>query len=277
MLHGTPRERESASIAESVHNYTLTTPGNKGREAMAYLTFIIDHYTNLPLFTVFMHGHERSWHQVERADLKIRALNFTAVAEDGYSNIRCTEIPQCVPGHHLDLTKGPDAIPVPALKVLPAFWRLVFPDGPAPPSKLGVVGTAQFVVSRAAIRARPLEFWKGLRRPLERDHEEVEKLMPELKIGEANQNREREESYNLGRVYEKMWHVFFGKPDYHCFGEMHCREVTFSNAITCDRYIGRNEESQAWQDIKCQVDDAAMARAAETQATAIQEAMARNV
>lgn len=39
-------------------NY-LTLPSSDGREGLAYLTFIVDHYDNLPDYAVFVHGHDR--------------------------------------------------------------------------------------------------------------------------------------------------------------------------------------------------------------------------
>jgi len=47
----------------------LHTPRNKGHEAMAYLTFLIDHYDLLaknvngtaPDILIFMHSHQRAW------------------------------------------------------------------------------------------------------------------------------------------------------------------------------------------------------------------------
>jgi hypothetical protein len=35
---------------------------NKGREAMAYLTYIVENYDNLPESMAFIHSHEESWH-----------------------------------------------------------------------------------------------------------------------------------------------------------------------------------------------------------------------
>ena len=37
-------------------------PANKGQEAMAYLTYIIQNYDNLPESMAFIHSHESSWH-----------------------------------------------------------------------------------------------------------------------------------------------------------------------------------------------------------------------
>jgi hypothetical protein len=41
----------------------VTTIENKGKEASAYLKFIIDRYESLPDHTAFIHGHETSYHQ----------------------------------------------------------------------------------------------------------------------------------------------------------------------------------------------------------------------
>jgi hypothetical protein len=38
-------------------------PVNKGNEASVYLKYIIDHYDQLPIHTIFLHCHEFSWHQ----------------------------------------------------------------------------------------------------------------------------------------------------------------------------------------------------------------------
>ena len=40
----------------------LTVAKNKGRESMAYLTYIIDNYDNLPEYMVFLHSLRYQWH-----------------------------------------------------------------------------------------------------------------------------------------------------------------------------------------------------------------------
>lgn len=39
-------------------------PKNKGRESMAYLTFMIDHYDDLPDVVLFFHAHKVGWHNL---------------------------------------------------------------------------------------------------------------------------------------------------------------------------------------------------------------------
>jgi hypothetical protein len=47
-------------------NATLSTPANKAKEAMPYLTYIIDNYHNLPSTMAFIHSHRggypEAWH-----------------------------------------------------------------------------------------------------------------------------------------------------------------------------------------------------------------------
>lgn len=45
--------------SESTH---FTVPKNKGREAMVYLTYIINNYSDLPDIVVFMHSQRYQWH-----------------------------------------------------------------------------------------------------------------------------------------------------------------------------------------------------------------------
>lgn len=277
VLRSTAYDHAHATVENPLNPHTLRTPTKNGREAIAYLTWIIDNYQNLPFFTVFMHGHERSWHMVERADDKLRALNFTDVALNGYTNIRCSETPQCLPGHGMDLSKASDTIKPRSLNFLPQFWRIIFPfdDDPPLPENLQVIGTAQFIVPREKILARPLEFWQGLRQPLTRTLKELEEMMPDLRKTDVDTSQEAQLSHVLGLVYEKIWHVVFGQPAEYCVAEDHCRSVTFAGAIECDKYIGYAEQSMGWERIKCRTDQDAMTRAALTQADAIGAAKRR--
>ncbi|KAK8210096.1 hypothetical protein M8818_003583 [Zalaria obscura] len=72
----------------------LQVPANRGHEAMAYLTFLIDNYDNIPESgAVFVHGSRWAWHNdhkdYDNAAL-LTALNMsTALAPFGYHNLRC--------------------------------------------------------------------------------------------------------------------------------------------------------------------------------------------
>jgi hypothetical protein len=72
----------------------LPVPANRGHEAMAYLTFLIDNYADFPAAgAVFVHGSRWAWHNdapdYDNAAL-LAALNVSrALAPWGYHNMRC--------------------------------------------------------------------------------------------------------------------------------------------------------------------------------------------
>jgi hypothetical protein len=62
-------------------------PANKGHEAMAYLTNIIDHYDRLPNVTMFVHYHRYSWHTDapnQDQSLMLESLRLDTVVRKGY-------------------------------------------------------------------------------------------------------------------------------------------------------------------------------------------------
>ncbi|EAW11066.1 DUF3431 domain-containing protein [Aspergillus clavatus NRRL 1] len=82
---------------------TLQVPANRGHEAMAYLTFLIDNYEHIPAAgAVFVHGSRFAWHNdhpiYDNAAL-LSALNVpAALQQDGYHNLRCDwSISTCPP------------------------------------------------------------------------------------------------------------------------------------------------------------------------------------
>ena len=72
----------------------LQVPANRGHEAMAYLTFLIDNYADISAAgAVFVHGARWAWHNdaldYDNAAL-LAALNVSAaLALSGYHNLRC--------------------------------------------------------------------------------------------------------------------------------------------------------------------------------------------
>jgi hypothetical protein len=72
----------------------LQVPANRGHEAMAYLTFLIDNYAAIPSAgAVFVHGNRWAWHNdipdYDNAAL-LRSLDVErALQPAGYHNLRC--------------------------------------------------------------------------------------------------------------------------------------------------------------------------------------------
>ncbi|OAL71684.1 hypothetical protein A7D00_3713 [Trichophyton violaceum] len=60
----TPFIYTTESLSEKGFLVPYPAPGYEiqGREAVAYLTFIVDYYESLPDYSVFIHANENQWH-----------------------------------------------------------------------------------------------------------------------------------------------------------------------------------------------------------------------
>lgn len=84
----------TADAPVDTHSTHLQVPANRGREAMAYLTFLIDNYADVPAAgAVFIHGTRWAWHNdaLDYDNVALLAiLNVSAaLAPSGYHNLRC--------------------------------------------------------------------------------------------------------------------------------------------------------------------------------------------
>jgi len=125
---------------------------NIGREASAYLRFIVNYYNKLPKHIAFIHGHEHAWHQRFPGSL------FEAIRRakcDHYDFIS------------LNLHHSPSDLLVPGNMYFEAakhIWPLLFQPHvgkPYPEAIKRMDLGAQFIVSRNAIKKYPLDVWKG--------------------------------------------------------------------------------------------------------------------
>ncbi|KAL2126036.1 hypothetical protein VTI74DRAFT_1895 [Chaetomium olivicolor] len=174
-------------------NAPLTVPKNKGKEATVYLTYIIDHYDDLPDIVLFFHAHRYAWHNNillnQDAALTLKRLNLERVARMGYMNSRCEHKPGCPDWIHIDRPEVDwDFFRKPEEPhFTKAIWREVFPGIPPPPA-LAAQCCAQFMVTRERIRGVPRERYEFIRKWL------------------LNTNLEDQLS---GRVLEYTWHYIF--------------------------------------------------------------------
>ena len=129
---------------------------NNGHEALAYLSYIIDSYTDVPDVVIFMHAHRFAWHNNALLDkdsaLMVRHLSPERVTREGYMNLRCHWDPGCPdwlkPGEmDYDEYKREQ-------KVLAKSWPELFPRERLP-SVLAQPCCAQFGVSRERIQVYP--------------------------------------------------------------------------------------------------------------------------
>ncbi|CAI7663247.1 unnamed protein product [Penicillium crustosum] len=166
----------------------LHPPKNKGHEVMIYLTYIVDHYDQLPDVAVFMHSHQFAWHNdnlfAGDAAQLLRRLNLNRVIREGYMNTRCGFGPGCPAWMH------PGALEADESKqeeiMLARAWGELFPDQEIP-SVLAQPCCAQFALSRDRIRSIP-----------------------------------RARDYITGRIWEYLWQFIFTGEAVLCVEESVC-------------------------------------------------------
>ena len=178
---------------------TLTTPMNKGRESMAYLSYLIDNYAALPSTLVFLHSHRSGFLSAWHTDTPLhdnvdalRSLRIPFIQKNGYANLRCNWNPGCLEAHRHNA------------HVTPEVWSDVFAgtsteakglghpgsDAAQAPTLVGAACCAQFAVSRDQVLVRPLS-----------DYERFREWIVDTEKSDAKS----------GRVLEFLWHVIFGK------------------------------------------------------------------
>jgi len=196
----------------------LATPVNKGREAMAYLTYIIDNYNgSLPSIIAFLHSHRKGFLEAWHTDaplhdnvVAIQSLQLDFVIQNGFVNLRCNTNPGCTKGFK---RKNPH--------VTGEIWQEVFDGTTTLPMTLNATDVADEPVSTRQDRERARYMHMGvasaccaqfavsrdqvLRRPLE-DY---------VKIRQWVMETDRDDAHS-GRIMEYLWHVIFGKDVVYC-------------------------------------------------------------
>jgi hypothetical protein len=162
-------------------------PANKGHEAMIYLSYIITNYNLLPDYSIFIHGHLKSWHQEGDIVGLINSLHIPALDRYGYIPLRCDWYPSCPaeirPLDHNVTVWGPGVHREDAEREIGKAWNELFGSVELP-RIIASQCCAQFVVTRNAIRRRSRADYERMRKWL---------LQSEL-IDDIS-----------GRVFEKLW------------------------------------------------------------------------
>ncbi|KAI1332457.1 hypothetical protein F5Y16DRAFT_420518 [Xylariaceae sp. FL0255] len=177
----------------------LTVPKNKGREAMVYLTYIINHYDDLP---DNIHNDDPNYDALPA----LSNLQIPYLQEAGYVNLRCAWVIGCPAEIRpmFDEERTHDAEPMTKHIYRKAFEDL-FPDLSVP-DIVAVSCCSQFAVSRETIQRRPKNEYMFFRRWL-LDTPLADDL--------------------TGRVFEFSWHIIFGKEPVHCPSASECYCKTF--------------------------------------------------
>ncbi|KAL2802604.1 hypothetical protein BJX63DRAFT_425944 [Aspergillus granulosus] len=201
----------------------LHPPKNKGHEVMIYLSYIIEHYDELPDIIAFMHSHQFAWHnddlfQGNAADI-LQRLRPERVVREGYMNLRCGWGPGCPDWLHPGTLEEDESKQEEIM--LARSWGEIFPDDPIP-NVLAQPCCAQFAVSRERVHAIPLARFVFYRDWV---------LRTQLS------------DYISGRIWEYLWHVVFTGQNVVC----HKEHVCF-----CDGYgicFGGEDEYNAFRNL----------------------------
>ena len=185
---------------------------NKGREAMAYLTFLIDHYHNLPSTMVFVHPHLQAWPQAWHTDAddynqvsSIRSLKLDYVQEHGYANMRCIHGPGC-PDEIQPFRQEEHRTAEHAMR---DAWPYMFGGNISSiPKTIAQPCCSQFAVSKAQVLQRS-----------QGDYIRYRQWLLDTPIDDATS----------GRVFEYLWHVIFGKEPVYCPELFSCRCQQFGH------------------------------------------------
>ncbi|KAM0313913.1 hypothetical protein ACHAO8_005159 [Botrytis cinerea] len=201
---------DSSALLKSSQK-VLQVPANRAHEAMPYLTFLIDNYANIPATgAVFVHGNRYQWHndhpQYDNLDLLSRLDLESALAEDGYHNLKCdwslsTCSDKAVAQGSLETSMQASLQPWDKRAVsdaaMPKALRVLFGEGKQL-SRTDVVKSqccAQFVVSRKSIWKHEREEYVALRQWL------------------LNPDGAPKDDKVAGRILSYLWHVLFLEQD----------------------------------------------------------------
>ncbi|ODH49013.1 hypothetical protein GX48_04838 [Paracoccidioides brasiliensis] len=183
----------------------LRIPKNKGREAMVYLTHIIDHYDDYrdDAAILFLHADQDQWHNDdEKYDGKrmLQRFSIPHLVREGYVNMRCHPYPGCTTG--LDLTTSPAGENSESATIAGFLqnFATLFPNSTLP-KQIAVGCCAQFGVTAGTIRQNSRERYVLLRQWL------LDTALSD---------------HISGRLMEYMWHILFGKPARHCPDPQQC-------------------------------------------------------
>lgn len=182
------------STLDPLTNSTLRTLRNKGKEANAYLAYIVQNYNNLPSTIAFIHTHKdgypNAWHtdNLDHSNVvSLQNLNINFIQSNGYANLRCTHDPGC-PREVMPFRNPPENHRTTEL-AMPGAWRDLFNNTDVP-HVLATPCCAQFAVSSKQVQKRPMAEYK-----------KYYTWLMETPLDDETS----------GRVLEYLWHVLFGQ------------------------------------------------------------------
>lgn len=173
-------EEMSKDVLNNLDCKSCPTMQNKGKEATAYLNYIINNYENLPNKIAFIHGHEYAWHQSGPYNL-ISMILRAKVDEYGYVSLNNNFLPLSTNKNYI-------------FNLLKKYWKDYFYEylGELPNEFIHDC-CAQFIVSKELILKHPKQAYQ--------------KWYNLCNIINSNKEDEKDENYAI--MFEYIWYIIF--------------------------------------------------------------------
>ncbi|THC89006.1 hypothetical protein EYZ11_011547 [Aspergillus tanneri] len=181
-----------------------STPSNKGREGMAYLTHIIDNYDSLTDVTVFMHGGASQWHNDvgdTTSSYLLSRLRIESIRRKGYVNLRCENRPGCpvaIRPWDPAFTSIDDIVYSNFTTIYTELFGLPVEQVP---QEIGGICCGQVSVTKQRILERPLAEYIHIR---------------DWALSTSLDN------FTVGSVFEMLWHLVFMEDPVSCPDATQC-------------------------------------------------------
>ncbi|KAJ5714962.1 uncharacterized protein N7483_012143 [Penicillium malachiteum] len=211
----------------------LQVPANRGHEAMAYLTFIIDNYAEIPASgAVFVHGSRWAWHNDSPDYDNLALLSILdvprALEPSGYYNLRCDwSTSTCLPS-----VAAQGSLEMRLQSAVEPWSARAASDIALPRALASIFGGEEFMSKKekADLELRRTDivrsqccaqFVVSRERVWQHSRAEYVALRQWLLDGTGNQGDSRTRDGKAapaddrvaGRVLSYMWHILFAKPN----------------------------------------------------------------
>jgi hypothetical protein len=186
---------------DRVKQYPLFDRIHNGKEVTAYLKYIMDHHDFLPKQVVFLHT---SPHAHLHLPLLTKFLKYFLTCESkGISPIHFMHL-------NVHYKSGPwGGCCGRKGRCRETTWEYLFGDYPEMGSdylSASTYSSAQFVVSKAAIKQWPVSFWNKMMMAINGEHD------LDGCPHSSDRNTPSWGGHQLTGQYERMWHIIFGQP-----------------------------------------------------------------
>lgn len=180
----------SEKVLKNLNCTSCPTVENKGREATAYLSYIINNYNNLSQYTAFIHGHETAWHQQSPYHL-IDTILKAKINEYNYISLNILHHPGEDRNWVYDIETNEHHI----FKIFKKYWQENFYSYLGEiPKKFSHDCCGQFIVNKNLILKHPKEAYQKWYDFF-------------FKIDEYEENG----NYDYSIIFEYIWHIIFGE------------------------------------------------------------------